>query len=90
MSECSNIYDKLLYINETKQLIRNALETQGVEITDETTFREYADLIETIQKVSSVNGKTGDVIVEDKLLTIEEYESLTDKDDFTSYLIITD
>lgn len=84
---CSNIYDKLLYIKETKDLIRAAIEANDVEVLDSDTFRKYAEYIADIQKVKSVNEKIGDVIVEDKVLTMEEYNNLENKDKFTTYLI---
>lgn len=37
--------DRLNYLRETKQKIREALETKGITITDEDTFRSYADKI---------------------------------------------
>ena len=40
--------DKLNYLNETKQLIKGALNDLGAEITDENTFRSYVDKINDI------------------------------------------
>ena len=37
--------DKLNYVNETKGLIKNALNDLGAEITDEDTFRSYVGKI---------------------------------------------
>ena len=85
--ECSTIYDKLLYINETKELIRAALEANDVDVLDSDTFRKYAEYIADIRKVKTVNEKQGDVIVEDKILSIDDYNSLEDKDKYTSYFI---
>lgn len=44
----SKISEKLKYLNETKGLIREAIEEQGGIIEDTTTFREYADVIKNI------------------------------------------
>lgn len=41
----STIADKLIYLDETKTAIRNAIVAKGVDITDDTPFREYADKI---------------------------------------------
>ena len=45
--------DKLSYLNETKGMIKSALITKGVTITDDMPFRDYAALIEEID--SSAN-----------------------------------
>ena len=37
--------DKLKYLTETKQAIKNAIIEMGVEIDDNTPFREYANKI---------------------------------------------
>ena len=66
MAECT-IYDKLRYIAETKDLIKMAIESQDVEVLESATFRQYAEYITEIRKVSSVNGMQGDVV-----LTLED------------------
>lgn len=40
-----SISDKLQYLEETKQLLREALEEMGATVTDEDTFRSYAEKI---------------------------------------------
>ena len=62
MAECT-IYDKLRYIAETKDLIKAAIEAQDVEVLESATFRQYAEYITEIRKVSSVNGMQGDVTI---------------------------
>lgn len=86
---CTSIQDKLLRIQEIKKLIKASIESQGVEV-DDATFAEYAELITEIRKVSSVNEKQGDVIVEDIILSMDEYNSLEDTDKYTSYFISED
>lgn len=44
----SNILDKLNYLNETKNMIKNSLISKGVDIDDSTPFRDYADKISNI------------------------------------------
>ena len=44
----ASINEKLNYINETKDLIKNKLNDLGSEITSQTTFREYAEKIENL------------------------------------------
>ena len=71
MAECT-IYDKLRYIAETKDLIKMAIESQDVEVLESATFRQYAEYITEIRKVSSVNGMQGDVV-----LTLEDLGGIT-------------
>lgn len=40
-----SVADKLSYLRTTKQEIRNAIETQGVSVSDSDTFRSYKDKI---------------------------------------------
>lgn len=51
----SKISEKLKYLNNTKGLIREAIEEQGGIIEDTTTFREYAEAIKNIP------GSVGDL-----------------------------
>lgn len=44
----ASINEKLNYINETKSLIKDKLNDLGSEITNQTTFRDYADKIEDL------------------------------------------
>lgn len=44
----ASINEKLNYINETKSLIKDKLNDLGSEITNQTTFRDYADKIENL------------------------------------------
>lgn len=71
MAECT-IYDKLRYIAETKDLIKMAIESQDVEVLESATFRQYAEYITEIRKVSSINGMQGDVV-----LTIGDLDGYT-------------
>lgn len=43
-----NIVDDLQYLKETKNLIKQSIIDKGVEIEDDTTFRQYADKIDEI------------------------------------------
>lgn len=43
-----SINEKLTYLNETKQAIKNSLNELGCEITNEDTFREYANKIDEL------------------------------------------
>jgi len=44
-----NLFDNLDYLNETKNLMRQAIENKGQEISDNDTFRSYAIKISNIQ-----------------------------------------
>ena len=48
--------DKLAYLLETKELIKNAIISKGVDVTDEDTFRQYAGLIYMIKTVEEPDG----------------------------------
>jgi len=55
--------EKLEYIAETKDLIKNAIKAKGVDVSSTATFRSYADSImdipkgglETISSISSMS-----------------------------------
>lgn len=44
------IIDKLNYLNETKELIKDSLNDLGAEITDEDTFRSYVTKIDELSE----------------------------------------
>lgn len=62
------IADKLNYILETKESIKQAIIDKGVEVIDTDTFRSYADKIKSIETV--IDG----VSVVDKSYTITEID----------------
>ena len=64
----SNIADKLNYLNDTKKAIKTSIKNRGVDVSDDDTFRSYADKIdnigETINKTKfgvSIDSMLGDV-----------------------------
>lgn len=73
----SSIEDKLLYLQQTKSLIKDAIENKGQIISDTDTFRSYVDKINDIntgngevklfksldELTSSTNNKEGDLAV---------------------------
>lgn len=44
----STIQNKLDYLNDTKKLLKGAIEAKGVTVPDDTPFRDYVDLVESI------------------------------------------
>lgn len=48
--------EKLIYLNETKTAIRDAIEAQGVEVGEDASFRSYADRIAEIQGGGGSSG----------------------------------
>ena len=54
-----SIADKLQYLLETKNAIKNALIAKGVQVSDTDTFRSYAD------KIASIGGGSDDIITLD-------------------------
>ena len=64
----SNIADKLNYLNDTKKAIKTAISNRGVVVSDDDTFRSYADKIdnigETVEKTKygvGIDSFLGDV-----------------------------
>jgi len=66
----STIKQKLEYLEETKELIRQAIIDKGILVSLEDTFREYADKINSIPE-----GGSGIPI---HLVTQEEYDAIQD------------
>ena len=54
----SNINNKLDYLDETKQLIKQAIIDKGQEVSDEDTFRSYVDKISDIETGSDTKDAT--------------------------------
>ena len=52
----NTIQDKLAYLEETKGLIKEAIIAKGGTVSDEDTFRSYADKISSIQSGGSIAG----------------------------------
>ena len=55
----NTIQDKLAYLEETKEAIKQSIIAKGVSVSEEDTFRSYADKIETIE----TGGGTSDCSV---------------------------
>lgn len=55
----NTIYDKLEYLEDTKEQIKQAIVAKGVSVSDSDTFRSYADKIGSIE----TGGGTGDCSV---------------------------
>lgn len=53
----STIIDKLNYLNETKNLIKEAIINKGVGVSDTDTFRSYSDKIQSIKTSISVKDE---------------------------------
>lgn len=75
-----NVIDKLNYLLETKELIAQAIEDQGVFVFSFTPFREYPSLILDINGNNgaslSDSGFTGDGTIAGKLRYLEETKDL--------------
>lgn len=54
----SNINNKLDYLDETKQLIKQAIIDKGQEVSDEDTFRSYVDKISNIETGNDTKDAT--------------------------------
>ncbi len=53
-----SIKEKIKYIKETKKLIREAIIAQGVDVPENTTFRDYANKIDNIKNTTHVSDNT--------------------------------
>ena len=53
-----SIKEKIKYIKETKKLIREAIIAQGVDVPENTTFRDYANKIDSIKNTIHVSDNT--------------------------------
>ena len=53
-----SIKEKIDYVKETKGLIREAIIAQGVDVPENTTFREYANKIDSIKNTTHVADNT--------------------------------
>lgn len=64
------ISEKLTYLEETKELIKQAIVDKGVEVNDTDTFRSYAD------KISEIEGGGGAVVLPSSI----RFQGATDTD----------
>lgn len=48
----ATIAEKLAYLLETKRLIKQAIQSKGITVTDNDTFRDYADKIDQIDSAN--------------------------------------
>lgn len=62
------IADKLIYLSDTKALIKSAIEDKGVVVPEETTFREYADKISQISGGGGGGGNNAFTLIMGKLI----------------------
>ena len=53
----NEIDNKLDYLNETKNLIKEAIINKGQEVLDTDTFRSYAEKINNIENLDTTNAK---------------------------------
>ena len=67
--------DKLNYLNETKEIIKQAIVDKGVDVTDTDTFRSFADKISAIE----TGAKLGPIILDGewKAFKAEKYNTQT-------------
>lgn len=59
--------EKLAYLNDTKTAIKDAIVAKGVDVTDGTTFRQYAD---KIAGISGVKTATANITVSGDLKSL--------------------
>lgn len=57
MTTTASMADKFIYLNETKIAIKDAIKAKGIEVTDDATFRSYADKIAEIKTSTPLQEK---------------------------------
>lgn len=57
----SDLKGKLDYMQETKNLIKAALQSKGQAVTEEDTFRDYADMIQNITTGENLDTEITDL-----------------------------
>lgn len=72
------INDKLAYLDDTKLAIKEAIQNKGVSVTDEDTFRSYAEKINSIE----AGGETSDSIMPEALIVTPNIEDGTSLEEF--------
>lgn len=72
-----DIDKKFEYLNETKNLIKNSIINKGVYVSNEDTFRSYAD------KINSIPSGSGDFVIDNVLL-----DGDTIPEDFNGLIIV--
>lgn len=72
-----DIDKKFEYLSETKNLIRNSIINKGVYVSNDDTFRSYAD------KINSIPSGSGDFVIDNVLL-----EGDTIPEDFNGLIIV--
>lgn len=55
MNSMESLVEKLNYTNETKGLIKSALQNKGIEVSDTDSFRSYVDKINSIQSGGGIS-----------------------------------
>ena len=72
------VEEKLNYLLETKQLIREAIVNKGQTITEDTPFRDYASLITAIKTSEDLNAQLDaqDAILMQQEARIAELEAI--------------
>ena len=60
----SGVKDRLDYLEETKNLIKEAIVTSGGTLTEESTFREYLEQVQYIIDHSIISQSVLDELIE--------------------------
>jgi hypothetical protein len=75
-----SLEDKLNYLLQTKEMIKNAIIAKGVQILESDTFRSYAQKILDISSGGETGFKDSISIIENSIITADDsyFESITD------------
>lgn len=69
--------EKLAYLADTKTAIKNAIVAKGIEVLENTTFREYADKIGKIEQSSGITNKAFTLYINKENPHVDPVESFS-------------
>ena len=64
----SGVKDRLDYLEETKNLIKEAIVTSGGTLTEESTFREYPEQVQYVIEHSIISQSVLDELVQKSII----------------------
>lgn len=64
----SGVKDRLDYLEETKNLIKEAIVTSGGTLSDESTFREYPEQVQYVIEHSIISQSVLDELVQKSII----------------------
>lgn len=87
VKKCGSVTAKRAYLFQTKELIRQALNAKGLDVTTEDTFRSYAEYIMQLPSLNNVvtsiidaegEKHVGDVTIDKAFIGLDKVDNTTD------------